>query len=255
MNLRNGSTGQNVQTLQTRLVQKGYKLTIDGIFGSATEIAVMSFQSRNGLEADGVAGEKTLKALGLFQAETNSFRGETPSGKKIVLVSAGHSTVPPRDPGATGNGYVEAVEAVKLRDSIATRLRAKGLIVLEDGIDGESDPLKKAIQLARKAKVAIEFHFNGSDSLTATGIEVLAKKNNRVLAQRIAGAIADATGLPLRGNRGYKPDDSGQHERLGFCEAGGLVIETCFISNRNDMRAYSQNFDKIAENISNVLSG
>jgi N-acetylmuramoyl-L-alanine amidase len=56
-----------------------------------------------------------------------------------ILVSAGHSTVPPRDSGATGNGFIEAVEALKVRDAVAALLRLKNIDVIMDGIDGESE--------------------------------------------------------------------------------------------------------------------
>lgn len=254
MILRKGDKGDNVKFLQEKLMSFGFSIKADGVFGSATEKAVKSFQGMKNLEADGVAGRKTLSALDLVFVEKTSNRRETPSGKKIILVSAGHSTVPPRDPGAIGSGYVEATEAVRLRDSIATRLRAKGVIVLEDGVDGESDPLKKAIGLARQSHIAIEIHFNGNTKPSISGVEVYAKTDKRNIAQSLAAAIADATGLKTRGgDGGYRPDNSGQHQRLGFCEAGGLVVEVCFISNADDMRRYSQNFDKIAENISDVL--
>lgn len=51
------------------------------------------------------------------------------------------------------------------------------MTVLEDGEDGESQPLKKAIALAKKADVAIEIHFNSSPASSSNGIEVLAKNN------------------------------------------------------------------------------
>ena len=172
---------------------------------------------------------------------------------KTILISAGHSTVPPKDSGAVGNGFVEANEALKLRDSTAALLRAKGFIVTEDGVDGISEPLTKAVALARRASIAIEFHFNAGPP-KATGIEVLSKPNKKALAQKIAGAINRATGLVLRGEQGWKADNSGQHHRLAFCEAGGLIVEVAFISNTTDMSAYKNNFQAIAQNVADVLA-
>jgi N-acetylmuramoyl-L-alanine amidase len=172
---------------------------------------------------------------------------------KLILVSAGHSTVPPVDPGAVGNGFVEAQEALRLRDATAKNLREKGESVIEDGADGVNEPLKKALVLARKADIAVEFHFNAGPP-HAAGIEVLSKPSKKLLAQKIAGAINRATGLTLRGDKGWKADNSGHHHRLAFCEAGGLIVEVCFISNKSDMLAYKNNFAKIAENLAEVLS-
>ncbi len=172
---------------------------------------------------------------------------------KLVLISAGHSTVPPQDSGAVGNGFTEAKEALRLRDKTAMFLRRHNAIVLEDGDDGISEPLRKALELAKKADVAVEFHFNAGPP-KATGIEVLSKPRHKKLAQQLAGAIHSATKLPLRGESGWKADNSGQHHRLAFCEAGGLIIEVAFISNAKDMDIYMANFTPIAANIADVLA-
>ena len=62
---RIGSQGSEVRAIQQRLNQLGYGLTVDGIYGSRTKQAVISFQKANGLTADGIAGPKTLAALGI----------------------------------------------------------------------------------------------------------------------------------------------------------------------------------------------
>ena len=62
--LRSGMQGSAVADLQTRLQALGYYSgKIDGDFGSGTKAAVQAFQQVNGLDADGVAGAKTLGAL------------------------------------------------------------------------------------------------------------------------------------------------------------------------------------------------
>ncbi len=61
--LRRGDSGAAVKALQQRLVQLGYLAAADGIYGSKTVNAVANFQKKNGLTADGVAGEMTLNRL------------------------------------------------------------------------------------------------------------------------------------------------------------------------------------------------
>lgn len=68
-----GSRGEEVKKIQTKLKQWGYYSgNIDGIYGTGTFNAVKSFQKKNGLDVDGIAGEKTLKALGITSGSNNS---------------------------------------------------------------------------------------------------------------------------------------------------------------------------------------
>ncbi len=285
MALRRGAKGKNVGTWQQYLLEAGYRVTVDDDFGPLTERETRRWQSEHQLEATGV-----VDAVDVNKAKTLGFRGfqwpaapapaqpgnvtidlsqaenvtvtlpedatiipkPTPKSDKLILVSAGHSNVPPRDPGAVGNGYTESIEAVRLRDAVADRLRLEGYTVIEDGADGVNDPLRKAVVLAKRSDVAIELHWNAGTA-SATGIEVLSKPNKKRLAQQLAGAIHRATGIKIRGESGWKADNSGQHHRLAFCEAGGLIVEVCFISNREDILRYKENFGSVADNIAEVL--
>ena len=62
--LRTGMTGQNVKDVQSRLYTLGYyQAEIDGQYGAATKEAVIAFQKRNGLGADGIVGAETKNVL------------------------------------------------------------------------------------------------------------------------------------------------------------------------------------------------
>lgn len=62
--LQIGCKGEEVKQLQERLYMIGYQPGIfDGIFGNATEEAVMSFQADAGITADGIVGKGTWAAL------------------------------------------------------------------------------------------------------------------------------------------------------------------------------------------------
>jgi murein DD-endopeptidase MepM/ murein hydrolase activator NlpD len=54
-----GSNGEHVAYLQSKL-----KITADGIFGTNTHRAVVSFQQANKLVADGIVGNNTWKVIG-----------------------------------------------------------------------------------------------------------------------------------------------------------------------------------------------
>ena len=61
-----GSRGEQVSQVQRKLKQWGYYAgAVDGVFGQATYDAVVSFQKKNGLAADGVVGAQTAAAMGL----------------------------------------------------------------------------------------------------------------------------------------------------------------------------------------------
>lgn len=62
--LRLGKRGEAVEKLQEALKRLGYDIeTADGRFGPGTRRAVMAFQSKNGLKADGVVGPATFRAI------------------------------------------------------------------------------------------------------------------------------------------------------------------------------------------------
>lgn len=68
-----GSRGSEVKTIQEKLKRWGYYTgSVDGIYGSLTVSAVKKFQQKNGLTVDGIAGTKTLNAMGIMQSSNSS---------------------------------------------------------------------------------------------------------------------------------------------------------------------------------------
>ncbi len=62
--LKNGSKGEQVKTVQRLFNAMGYDCgTVDGIFGTKTKNATISFQQANKLSSDGIIGAKTWNAL------------------------------------------------------------------------------------------------------------------------------------------------------------------------------------------------
>jgi peptidoglycan hydrolase-like protein with peptidoglycan-binding domain len=61
--LRYGDTGESIVTLQSDLNKVGYWLVVDGQFGERTQGAVISFQSKSGLDSDGIVGPLTWTKL------------------------------------------------------------------------------------------------------------------------------------------------------------------------------------------------
>lgn len=68
-----GSQSEEVKQIQKKLKNWGYyEGQIDGIFGSETKKAVITFQKKNGLTADGIAGKNTLAAMGIFGTDDSN---------------------------------------------------------------------------------------------------------------------------------------------------------------------------------------
>ncbi len=86
--LKKGSTGADVKKLQQALIDLGYLSdTADGTFGAKTQDAVTLFQAINGLDADGLAGAKTLALL--FSGTALS-ADQAPPTDFLVLVNRSH---------------------------------------------------------------------------------------------------------------------------------------------------------------------
>ena len=99
--LKRGMVGSDVKALQELLMQLGYALPkhgADAEFGSETEKALLAFQKKAGLEADGKYGDKTHAALMDTVAdddgqpdtpEQSAPEEPTPVGTMVVIVSEG----------------------------------------------------------------------------------------------------------------------------------------------------------------------
>jgi hypothetical protein len=57
--------GPDVRALQEMLVNNGFVIVVDGIFGPGTRDALALYQGRNGLTQDGIAGPSTRASLGI----------------------------------------------------------------------------------------------------------------------------------------------------------------------------------------------
>ncbi len=80
-----GSRGTEVKTIQEKLKRWGYYSgSVDGIYGSQTVSAVKSFQKKNGLTVDGIAGTQTLKAMGITSSSSSSSSSNNSSNVNLL---------------------------------------------------------------------------------------------------------------------------------------------------------------------------
>ena len=61
--LQHGMRGNDVYALQELLMELGYDLVVDGVFGSETESLIKGIQTAVGLAPDGLVGQKTAETL------------------------------------------------------------------------------------------------------------------------------------------------------------------------------------------------
>lgn len=81
-----GSRGSEVSTIQDKLKRWGYYTgNVDGIYGSLTVAAVKKFQQKNGLTVDGIAGPKTLAAMGITSSSSSSSSSSSNSSDVNLL--------------------------------------------------------------------------------------------------------------------------------------------------------------------------
>ncbi|MEM9221486.1 MAG: TIGR02594 family protein [Pseudomonadota bacterium] len=89
--LRLGSRGKDVEALQRDLNVLNYALEADGEFGGRTRDAVMRFEARRGLNADGAADAATLAALAKAVDDRATREASRESGARAAtpIASAG----------------------------------------------------------------------------------------------------------------------------------------------------------------------
>ena len=80
-----GSRGTEVRTIQEKLKRWGYYSgSVDGIYGSQTDSAEKSFQKKNRLTVDGIAGTQTLKAMGITSSSSSSSSSNNSSNVNLL---------------------------------------------------------------------------------------------------------------------------------------------------------------------------
>lgn len=107
MNLSRGARGVNVRALQEALIAHDLDLDPDGIYGAATEAAVLLFQQRHGLLADGIAGPQVFAKLKELEEAGASARTEpvpSPTVAAAATTPAAAATGPINPGGFKGEG-------------------------------------------------------------------------------------------------------------------------------------------------------
>lgn len=169
-----------------------------------------------------------------------------------ITVTAGHGA---GDPGAVEPGGVrEADLMADLRNIVAHKLRNMGHEVRTDGTMLTNLPLAKALLLVPGSDVAVELHTNASTNPSAGGVESIALPRQKLMAQRISAAIGRVLDIPLRGEKGWIDQSKSARGRLGFVNAGGIIVEVFFLSNPAELAKYEARKWMVASAIAEALT-
>ena len=132
-----GSRGSEVRTIQDKLKRWGYYTgSVDGIYGSQTVSAVKKFQQKNGLTVDGIAGTRTLTAMGITSSSSSSSSSSNNSSNVNLLARAIYGEA--RGEPYTGQVAVGAVILNRVKSSKFPNTIA-GVIYQSGAFDAVSD--------------------------------------------------------------------------------------------------------------------
>lgn len=131
-----GSRGNEVSSIQRALKDRGYYTgAVDGIYGTETKNAVISFQRDRGLSADGIAGRETLAALSVAGSDT-SYGGYDSTDYRLLaqVISAEARGESYLGQVAVGAVVLNRVEHPSFPDTVAGVIYQKGAFsCLDDG--------------------------------------------------------------------------------------------------------------------------
>jgi len=153
---RQGSTGEQVRVIQSKLKNWGYyDGSVDGVFGSQTTQAVKYFQRKNGLTPDGIAGPATLRALGMQDGGNSTSQWESVDLLARVI-SAEARGEPYSGQVAVGAVILNRVEHPSFPNTIAGVVYQPGAFTCM--VDGQIDQ-----PVAQSAVRAAQEALNGAD--------------------------------------------------------------------------------------------
>ena len=132
-----GSQSEEVKEIQSRLKNWGYYSgKVDGIYGTKTKNAVIAFQKKNGLNPDGIAGKKTLTALGIKETNSNQNISSNNSDYELLarLISAEARGESYMGQVAVGAVVLNRIEHPSFPDTLSGVVYQKGAFsCLDDG--------------------------------------------------------------------------------------------------------------------------
>lgn len=169
---------------------------------------------------------------------------------KKYMISSGHAKYV-----RGASGFIDEVdEARKVANRVSAILKADygatGAVFHDDTSRTQRDNLNRIVAThnAKDRDIDVSVHFNAATA-SATGVEVLHYGNRKALAAKMSAAMAKALSLKDRGEK--------TRADLAFLRGTNkpaILLEVCFVSNRNDAESYRKNFDALCEAIAHVIA-
>ena len=141
--MSSGDSGEEVRRLQTRLKDLGfYTGEVDGAFGKGTKNAVTLFQKQHNLDADGIAGQMTLKIL----YSNDAHRIVVTPTPETVQVMAGSMPLLVNKEKPVGGDFIpsDLVDMSTYCDSSLVKIKYDGTQGVREAVDALQTMLKAA---------------------------------------------------------------------------------------------------------------
>jgi len=172
--------------------------------------------------------------------------------RKIIL-SAGHGG---KDPGASGNGYIERDLAIEFRDMVVAELQKEGI---EPLTDSNTNALAQTLAWLRgkfsKRDILVDIHWNASANAEAKGSEIIVPDNASQFEMELAKSLLKVfTSVGFK-DRGIRPEKLTARRSLAWMKADAetVLVEKGFITNLMDIKLYNANKWGIARGFAKVL--
>ncbi|MGC4130073.1 MAG: N-acetylmuramoyl-L-alanine amidase [Bergeyella sp.] len=174
----------------------------------------------------------------------------------VTFPLAGHHN---KDSGAVYNGRFENKENQRIRNKINESLKTLGTKFISDN---DNQTLSEVIRTIKpgSASVLYEAHLDAAVSPIASGTTCVVSNESYMskdLSYKMAFEIADVTSkiLGIR-NRGVIPESKTARGKLAILhtKSGVSVLhEWCFITNKEDMKALDNSYEKVCLEIAKIL--
>jgi len=141
--MSSGDSGEEVRRLQTRLKDLGfYTGEVDGAFGKGTKSAVTLFQKQHNLDADGIAGQMTLKIL----YSNDAHRIVVTPTPETIQVMAGSMPLLVNKDKPVGSDFIpsDLVDMSTYCDSSLVKIKYDGTQGVREAVDALLTMLKAA---------------------------------------------------------------------------------------------------------------